>query len=263
MPSVIVKLRDSVQSDSLLRTFWKCARYPFKKLAERAVTSWHRRLLRKSTPAEIFANIYEKNVWHDSESVSGAGSTLRYTENLRKHLPEVFSSLSIKSVYDAPCGDFNWMREVVSGNDILYFGGDIVPALIEENAQHNQDGRIKFRVADITVDKFPKVDLWICRDCLFHLSNKDIYLALKNYVSSEVPYVLTTTHINDTGFKNVDIPTGDFRLIDLFSAPFFLCGEVKFRISDWVDPHPPREMCLWTKEQVSRVLPKMKAALKL
>jgi hypothetical protein len=220
-------------------------------------------LLRRSAPAEIFANIHERNLWGDSESASGAGSSLRYTENLRKHLPDLFSSLSIKSVYDAPCGDFNWMRKVISGNDILYFGADIVPALIKKNAKHNQDRRIKFGVADITADKFPKADLWICRDCLFHLSNKDIYLALMNYVSSEVPHILTTTHINATGFKNIDIPTGDFRLIDLFAAPFYLPKEVKIRISDWVDPHPPREMCLWTKEQVSQALPRMKAALRL
>jgi hypothetical protein len=263
MPSLIVKLRDSVQSESLLTTFWKSARYPFKKAKERAVTSWRRRLLRKSTPSQTFAKIHERNIWGDSESVSGAGSTLRYTENLRKHLPAVFSGLAIKSVYDAPCGDFNWMRKVVAENDIVYFGGDIVSALIEKNLEHHQGERIKFRVADITVDKFPKADLWICRDCLFHLSNSDVFLALKNYVSSEVPYVLTTTHINDTGFKNVDIPTGDFRLIDLHSAPFYLPKEVRFRITDWVDPHPPREMCLWSKEQVARALPKMKSALKL
>jgi len=42
-------------------------------------------------------------------------------------------------------------------------------------------------------------------------SNRDIYLALKNYVASEVPYLLTTTHLNHAGFRNTDIPTGDFR----------------------------------------------------
>jgi hypothetical protein len=263
MPSLLSKLNASIRSDSPLKTFGKCARYPFKKIAERATIGWRRKLLRRSTPAATFAKIYERNAWKDSESVSGAGSTLRYTEHLRKHLPGLFLHLSIKSVFDAPCGDFNWMRQVVAETDIVYFGADIVPALIAENARRNGESRISFSVADITVDKFPKVDLWICRDCMFHLSNRDIYLALRNFVSAGAPYMLTTTHLNDSGFENSDIPTGDFRLLDLYSPPYCLPREVKARITDWVEPHPPREMCLWTKEQVSAALPTLEAALKV
>jgi len=263
MQSLLSKLNASIRSDSPLTTFGKCARYPFKKLTERAVIGWRRTLLRRSTPAAIFAKIYERNAWKDSESVSGAGSTLRYTENLRKHLPDLFRRLSIKSVFDAPCGDFNWMRKVVVDTDLVYFGADIVSALIAENAKRSQDSRVRFSVADITVDRFPKVDLWICRDCLFHLSNRDIYRALSNFVSADIPYVLTTTHLNDSGFENTDIPTGDFRLLDLFSPPYCLPKEVSARITDWVAPHPPREMCLWTKDQVSAALPQMAAAVKI
>ena len=98
MPLVPAKLRDSIRSDGPLVTVGKCARYPFKKLGERALTGWRRMLLRRSTPAEIFAKIHERNLWGDSESASGAGSSLRYTENLRKHLPALFDTLSIKSV---------------------------------------------------------------------------------------------------------------------------------------------------------------------
>jgi hypothetical protein len=72
----------------------------------------------------------------------------------------------------------------------------------------------------------------------------------KNFVESDIPWLLTTTHINKNNFKNKDIYSGDFRLIDLFSEPFNLPDEVHYRILDFVDPFPQREMCLWSREEV-------------
>ena len=175
------------------------------------------------------------NYWRNCESLSGDGSTLNYTENLRKQLPNLIKAFSINTIYDAPCGDFNWMRGVVSETKIQYIGADdIVPSLIEGSKSQFQSSNISFSIADITVDKFPRADLWFCRDCFIHLSNKDIYLALKNFLASEIPYLLTTTHITSGNFTNLDIYSGGHRLIDLFSAPFYFPKDVKFRIDDWV-----------------------------
>lgn len=55
----------------------------------------------------VFSEIFKTNKWRSTESVSGAGSELKYTANLRKHLPALFEELGVKSVLDAPCGDFN------------------------------------------------------------------------------------------------------------------------------------------------------------
>ena len=149
------------------------------------------------------------------------------------------------------------MRSVIQQTDITYYGADIVPAMIDKLQRQYGTPKVSFRIADITSDKFPKVDLWLCRDCLFHLSNQDIFLALRNFVASGTPLVLTTTHLNTTGFENVDIRTGGFRLIDLFSAPYFFPQEVLARIPDWIEPWPPREICLWTSEQVARAVQRM------
>ena len=65
---------------------------------------------------------------------------------------------------------------------------------------------------------------------------------------------MMTNHINAAGFKNSDIPVGEFRLVDFFSEPFNLPREVLFRVVDYVDPFPPREMCVWTREQVAAAL---------
>jgi hypothetical protein len=71
-----------------------------------------------------FTDIYHKNIWENEESVSGPGSTLEYT--VRDALPTVLDTYSIKTIFDAPCGDFNWMKYVVKGTNIKYTGGDIV-----------------------------------------------------------------------------------------------------------------------------------------
>jgi hypothetical protein len=75
-------------------------------------------------------------------------------------------------------------------------------------------------------------------------------LVLQNFINSKIPYLLTTTHINDGKIRNKDIATGDFRLIDLFAAPYHFPMDVLFRIEDWKMPDPKREMCLWTREQI-------------
>src|SRR5262249_1012144 len=160
--------------------------------------------------SEIFTKIYAMNHWGSNESASGRGSTLRYTENLRKELPELFKRFSISSIYDAPCGDFNWMKTVIEENNIVYFGADIVPVLIERLRKNYENSRVSFYLADITADEFQKADLWICRDCLFHLSNMDIYFALQRFLSSGTPFILTTTHTNTSEFENSDIHTGSF-----------------------------------------------------
>ena len=67
---------------------------------------------------------------------------------------------------------------------------------------------------------------------------------------------MMTNHINATGFKNVDIEAGEFRLIDFYSPPFNLPRDVLFRVADYVDPFPQREMCVWTREQIAAALKK-------
>ena len=142
------------------------------------------------------------------------------------------------------------MKHVLENYTIDYIGGDIVKPLVETLNVKYGNAKTHFVYFDITRDAFPEVDLWICRDCLFHLSFNDIHQALKNFVDSNIPYLFASTHITPKGFTNFDIETGDFRLIDLFSAPYCFPKDVHFRVADWISPHPEREMCLWSKEQV-------------
>ena len=79
-----------------------------------------------------FSKIYKKNLWGNSQSRSGDGSTLEYTENIRVELPRLFLKYDIRSVLDGPCGDFNWMSLIAESNPSIFFiGVDIVPELVK------------------------------------------------------------------------------------------------------------------------------------
>jgi hypothetical protein len=202
----------------------------------------------------VFKRIVDVNHWGNDESLSGDGSTLGYTYNLRHELARYVAASGIKSMFDAPCGDYNWMRAVEFPAAFSYIGGDIVLSLIEANrSRYEGDGR-HFRAFDITVDPFPDVDLWFCRDCLFHLPTEAILAALRNFCRSRCRYLMTTTHLNVTNFKNCDIEAGGFRLLDLYIAPYRLPREVLYRIPDYVFPYPQRELCVWSRGQVSAAL---------
>lgn len=209
---------------------------------------------RQNNAESTFSHIYKNNLWHSDESVSGPGSELFYTINLREKLPNLFETFKIDSILDAPCGDFNWMKEVIGKCDLKYTGGDIVLDLVQRNKQLYAKNNIEFIHLDITKDPLPYADLLICRDCLFHLSFESINRFLFNFIKSDINYILTTTHYNELKFENSDIMDGGFRLIDLLSKPFNLTPEVLFEIDDWTPGHPKRRLCLWSKDQIKNAL---------
>ena len=202
----------------------------------------------------VFTEIYAKRLWKGGKSDSGPGSELAYTENLRFYLPVLFERFGIRTIVDAACGDFNWMRFVPLIREMSYVGIDIVPRIIAQNQRRYADDRRKFAVGNIVTDPLPTADMLICRDCPFHLSNRDIILLLQNFVASNSAYLLTSTHVNNGSFVNTDINTGHFRLLDLFSEPFCLPRNVHYCIDDYVPPFPPRTMCLWDRVQISSAI---------
>jgi Methyltransferase domain len=204
-----------------------------------------------SASGGIFSYMYESNLWGSQESVSGPGSTLEYTKNLRQELPALFRNLNIKSILDAPCGDYNWFRYVERDPSISYLGADIVPALIDKNRTLYSNQNTNFMVLDIRTDKLPSVDLWLCRDVLFHLSNQDVVRAIQNFMDNDIPYLLTSSHPQCE--QNTDIPTGSFRLLNLEKSPYNFCKPSMY-IDDWVEGFPERRLCLWKKSDLENCL---------
>lgn len=231
----------------LKRTLLKVFLYPFRKFEYLLSIKKIKNLESKK---EKFEFIYDNNVWKNSESLSGAGSTLKSTENIRYYLPRLIEEFEINNLFDAPCGDFNWMKLVLDNCDISYIGGDIVENLINDlNKQFSSSKRLFINI-DITQDKLPDADLMMVRDCLFHLSNEDVFSFLNNFKKSNIKYLLTTSHKTNENFKNKNIDSGDFRLIDLFKEPFAFPSNFLYQIEDYIKPYPERSMFLWRREDI-------------
>ena len=117
---------------------------------------------------ETFSQIYNNWGFGGTESRSGPGSSLAETEDIRKKIRNLVTQFQIKTVVDLPCGDFNWMKEIVYGFE-KYTGGDIVPEVIVDNQKYaNQI--INFIEFDLAGDReIPEADLLIVRDVIGHL----------------------------------------------------------------------------------------------
>lgn len=185
----------------------------------------------------VFTNILHTNHWlaKDAEgsSVSGSGSLVGNTTQLRADLIELCQRLKVKTFLDAPCGDLNWMRLVdFKSIGVEYTGMDIVIELVEANKKTYTDSGRTFAVADITTDTLPAMDIVFVRDCLVHLPLELIKQALANIKRSGSKYLLTTTFIGST---NPDIEPGAWRTIDLTAAPFNL-GQPQEYLADFYRP---------------------------
>jgi hypothetical protein len=177
----------------------------------------HSAKLRERGLQEKFEYIYRENMWGSPESVSGIGSTLLVTTSLRQQLSELCKQFQIRTLIDAPCGDFAWMSVAALPVE-SYLGIDIVESLIAKNQKLYGRQGITFQVGDLTNINPPQVDLLLCRDCLVHLSFDNIRRVLSNFIASNSKYFLTTTFPEND--LNVDIENGDWRMLNLERQPF-------------------------------------------
>lgn len=180
--------------------------------------------------SDRFASIYRDRVWtlgRDDVPLSGTGSSLDATQELRAALPTVIRNYDVTKLVDVGCGDFTWMSQIELGCD--YLGLDIVPSVIEHNRTNHAAPDREFKVHDIVAEAAPSGDLVLCREVLFHLSFDDGLAALRNMAAKGSRYLLLTTD-RITDF-NADIETGDFRLLNLERRPYRL-PEPELRIAD-------------------------------
>ena len=199
----------------------------------------------------IFSNIYKDNYWGSDESVSGVGSEMDYTIELRRGIKEIISNFDIKVIVDAPCGDFNWMRSIVESEDISYIGYDIVDDLIVKNNEQHAGEKIKFFVADICKTILADCDLLIIRDVLFHLSNEDL-LSFKSILKETKFTYLLVSHHEHQNVVNTDINTGDFRELNVGIPPMNLpLDKAIMSINDSPDWYPiKRVMLLFHRDDI-------------
>lgn len=189
---------------------------------------------------EVFQSIYLNNNWDSLESASGPGSEVRRTGLVRSALPDLLQRFGIRSILDAPCGDFNWLQRVNIG-DCRYIGIDIVADLIERNVRRYSSLQHSFLSGDITTLALPQVDLILCRDCWVHLPNSMIQDCLRNFQRSGSRLLLTTSYSEQ--IQNVDVILGGFRPINLERSPFLFPPPI-FEVRDDPDPGQAIGRCL-------------------
>jgi hypothetical protein len=199
---------------------------------------------RLGSPRRPFERIYRDNGWGCPESRSGYGSSEAATAELGKALPALIGDLRVRTLVDAPCGDF-WIRWA---NLTLeqYTGLDAVTDLIEaNNRNHAATGRV-FQVMDLTVAAPPRADLILCRDLLIHLSFRHALRVLSNFKRSGSQYLLCSQ--NPDWGSNEDIVTGTFHPLNLRRAPFDFPAPIRELDDNPPTPPPPghrRTMALW------------------
>ena len=174
----------------------------------------------KMSRQDIFNSIYKNRTWTGMQNeipVSGRGSMLANTKEVRKGLEEILIRYAINSMVDIGCGDFTWMQKT-NLRGVHYSGTEIVPVLVQKNEKLFGSSTLKFIELDICKHDLPEADLILCRDCLVHLSLAEISMAIKNIQSSNSSYLLATTFKGIT--ENKQIVTGLWRPINLELPPF-------------------------------------------
>ena len=201
-----------------------------------------------SARQQAFADIYAAKLWGDGESASGPGSGVARASLFRADFEALLQELSVQSLLDAGCGDFNWLPTFdLPGLTII--GVDIVPEVISFNRLRHPTFR--FEVADAVTDPLPKCDLILCRDGLVHLSNIEILKALVNFRRSGAKWLLTNTFVGRE--ENPDIQTGEWRPLNLCFPPFAL--PAPFRVIDecclgYDGAYRDKRLALWPCHQL-------------
>ena len=210
----------------------------------------HRFRLGIMSRRDRFSLAYQDARWGSQESRSGTGSELRATEVIRANLAPLLRRHNIRTLLDAPCGDWNWIQHVdLSG--IEYFGADIVPAVVAANRKKYQAPNISFLEADLTRDALPRTEAILCRDCLVHLSYQDISAILANFRRTDATWLLVNTYPEIKANRNqfTGIP---WRRLNLQLPPFNFPPPIE-TLSDGGNVNPG-QLALWRLQELPELV---------
>jgi len=193
-------------------------------------------------PKQVFTNIFKRNWWNNSESLSGWGAELKRTVSIRVELREFVRRHSVQSLLDAPCGDFHWMRHVEWPSGFRYIGADIVGDLIVDNRQKYPC--VEFLELNVLHDRLPSVGAWLARDLMIHFPDQAVRAAINQFRQSNIGYLLATTYPNAR--QNTDIKFGQVRHLNLCAPPFGLPPPFEILRED-DDPDTGRVIGVWRR----------------
>lgn len=178
-----------------------------------------------NTLEECFTDIYKYDIWNmgQSESKSGLGSTLDFTENIRSTLINFIDNNSIRTMLDTSCGDWNWMR-LIKDKLCNYTGIDIVKDIVTTNNTSYANDHIQFIHDDFLhfIKNQPNnsYDLILCRHTLEHLPT-EYNLEFINECKRVCKFLFVTTYNRDISNRNLEPNTSSpYRPINLKKVPY-------------------------------------------
>lgn len=196
--------------------------------------------------AKLFADIYQLGKWNNnlkSIPLSGPGSSIDNTVEIRKLLDEFVVNYNIRSINDLGCGDLTWINttNLFNNDNIQYIGIDIVESVILKNMQLFP--KKIFKHSDVVQTNIDSCDLIILRDIIFHLSISDIILIFKN-IKNKFKYICITcsnnsinidnNHCNKSHFSDRNLRIHPFNIVKL---PLFEIKEQQFNRCVYIYTH--------------------------
>jgi len=208
-------------------------------------------------------DVFEEKVWRASASGmrSGPGSTLEATARVRDAFPEILKRYNVKTLLDAPCGDFHWMKEIELG-DVTYIGGDISAQIIDDIKGKYTSDKVSFQHLDITSDPLPDADLMLCRECLFHLKHRFKWAFFRNFAASNIEYLMMTMHhfpenphLSATGnFQPFSPKAPPFNFPEPLEMLHETVDELPTDLSEVEEPLFIKSLGIWRRDDVIKVL---------
>lgn len=194
---------------------------------------------------EAFTEIYTSGGWRTGDGNDGTGSTHSFTTTVRSHLPDLLSKWQITSLFDAGCGDSAWIQ-LLDLNGISYIGGDIVKQKIENLRSIYPQHR--WVHMDVVTDPLPDADVWLCRDTMIHLPLPAIKAALRNFMRSNIKYLLVGNNQNGSNEGAVD--WGYIGFLNWSNEPWSF-GDPLDSIPDSSDGGGSRALHLYHRDQIN------------
>lgn len=201
-------------------------------------------ILLNRTMKKAFQKIYETRYWNtpnnSGESLSGEGSIIKNTILIREAITSILSEFNIKTMLDASCGDWNWMKEI---SCFLpdYIGLDVVPYVIEKNKKYTKKNIRFINEASLSFLKKTQkkeFDLILIRHTLEHLPT-NYNIDLLNEVKRCSKYALITSMLQETPTTNKTEIFGGYAPINLLKTPYVEVLEKPLRqIDDYCIPEP-------------------------
>jgi len=199
---------------------------------------------------EAFQRIYKDKIWtlgQPNTPLSGSGSSLDATTDIRHDLPVILDKIVCKTLLDVGCGDQAWISSLEL--EQKYIGIDVVSSVIEENRRRYPGPRSEYYCLDAVTDELPDADTALCREVLFHLSFADGLDLVRNLARKQRKYLIATT--DRTTLFNADVRSGDFRILNLTRGPFRF-PKPDFAIDD-AGVMPGRQLAVWRFDRLSHL----------